>query len=115
MKTQAMPQSEALLPPPRRAASFNVSDAQQARAKRAYEEYQAAIQAAQEAYAAIAAAAGESAWNDAKAALLASSGALIDRGNLTFDGVRGRLLFAGNARIECGSNCCHKNLRGEAV
>ena len=55
----------------------NVPDAQQAKAKRAYEDYQAAIQAAQEAYAAITGTAGESVWNDAKAALLASSGALI--------------------------------------
>ena len=33
---------------------------------------------------------------------------------LTFDGVRRRLLFTGNARVESGSNGGHKNLLGEA-
>ena len=41
-------------------------------------------------------------------------GALAERCCLTFNRVRGRLLFAGDARVERSSNCCHKSLRGEA-
>src|SRR5713226_3877085 len=35
-------------------------------------------------------------------------GALAERCCLTFNRVRGRLLFAGDARVERGSKCCHK-------
>jgi hypothetical protein len=40
--------------------------------------------------------------------------ALAECGNLAFDGVRGRLLFAGDARVERSSNRGHRSLRWEA-
>ena len=39
--------------------------------------------------------------------------ALAECGNLAFDGVRGRLLFAGDARVERSSNRGHRSLRWE--